>query len=148
MALAGNLFRQVFSRAGESLNAPGVPSIPLLLQSEFDSAFASRTTLDALLASARAAGLESTPFEPRCMGYRRESARGVNRQLYFVLFDAPAFARFREQLAAGAGAPFDTAALSPVLFIATSGATFDQWLPFRGDPQADCLAPLVSTDSP
>jgi hypothetical protein len=145
--LVTHLFDQVFTRAMESLSAPGVAGIPLVLQREFDRAFAGRVTPQALAAAARAAGLDSATLEPRCLAYRRLSEPGVTRQLYFVLFDWPAFARFREQLAAlagggVAGAAFDPAALSPVLLIGTAGPAFD-WLPLRATPETDCVAPFI-----
>jgi hypothetical protein len=146
--LASDLFRQIFARAMESLNAPSVAAVPLLLRDEFDRAFAGRITPDALLAAARNAGLGSTPFEPRCLAYRRVSEPGATRQLYFVLFDAPAFGRFREEIGAlldsSARGSFDAAALSPVLLIAGAGQTFSRWLPLRADPQKDCIAPIAA----
>src|SRR4051812_40875574 len=39
-ALAHGLFDQIFKRAMESLNTPSEPAIPLLLQGEFERAFA------------------------------------------------------------------------------------------------------------
>jgi hypothetical protein len=42
--------------------------MPLVLQGEFDRAAAAALTPDALLAAARAVGLESATFVPRCMG--------------------------------------------------------------------------------
>lgn len=147
--LASGLFHQVFVRSMESLNASDSAAIPLVLQGEFDRAFAGRTTPDALAAAARSAGLDSAAMEPRCLAYRRVSAPGVIRQLYFVLFDAPAFGRFREQIGAmldgGAAsrADFDPAALSPVLFIAASDPAFSRWLPLRAEPGADCVAPIA-----
>ena len=127
--LPTGLSRQVFKRAMETLSSPGAPAIPLVLQSEFDRAFAGHVTPDALASAARAAGLESTALEPRCLAYRRMSNPGVTRQLYFVLFDAPAFTRFREQIGAllnGAapGADFDPGALSPVLVISETDPSF------------------------
>ena len=41
-------------------------------------------------------------------------------------------------------AGYDPWALSPVLFIAASDPAFSRWLPFRADPEADCLAPVVA----
>jgi hypothetical protein len=122
-----------------------VPFVPLLLQDEFNRSFAGRTTSGELLAAARAAGLEKATFEPRCMGYRRDSAPGVTRQLYFVLFDAPAFIQFRQQIAplAGPETGFDPASLSPVMFVGASDAEFNRWLPLRVNPDADCVAPVV-----
>ena len=142
--LARDLFRQIFRRAAESLNAPGTPHIALLLQDEFNRAFAGRVTASDLLAVAREAGLESAVFEPRCLAYRRESAPGVTRQLYFVIFDAPAFADFRQRIAklTGPESVFDPNTLSPVLFIANADANFNGWLPLRATPDTDCVAPI------
>lgn len=148
--LAIGLFRQVFARSMESLSAPTPPGIPLLLQGEFDRAFAGRVTPDELVTAARNAGLESAVLEPRCLAYRRVSEPGVTRQLYFVVFDAPAFGRFREQIGAlrdGGAAPradFDPAAMSPVLIIAASESTVGRWLPLRANAEIDCVAPIVT----
>lgn len=145
--LAASMFRQVFARGMESLSAPTAPSVPLLLRDEFDSAFAGRLTPSALLDHARAEGIESAPFAARCLGYRRVSDPGVTRQLYFLLFDAPAFERFRQRIAAlpeAASGTFDSAALSPVMLIGASEASLNRWLPLRADPDADCVAPIVS----
>jgi hypothetical protein len=96
---AAMLFGQVFSRTGESLSGPVPAAIPLVLQSEFDRARAGTITPEALLASARAAGLESAPFEPRCMAHRRISEPGITRQVYFLRLDWPALLPFRQQTA-------------------------------------------------
>lgn len=143
--LVHGLFRQVFRRAMESMNMFSTAAIPLLLQGEYDRAFAGRVTPDALLSAARAAGLDGAAIEPRCMGYRRLSEPGSTRQLYFAIFDAPAVVRFRESLATRlpAGAPFDPAAQSAVLPVSASGPAFDAWLPMRITPDADCMAPIV-----
>lgn len=146
--LVSGLFRQVFSRTMESLSSPTEPEIPLVLKGEFDRAFAGRVTPEALIAAARSAGLDSGSLVPRCLAYRRVSEPGTTRQLYFVLFDAPVFERFRLQIAAlreGQPVPtsvFDPAALSPVLIIGASDSAFNRWLPLRADPNADCLAPI------
>lgn len=143
--LVHGLFRQVFSRAMESMNMSATAAIPLLLQGEYERAFAGRVTPEDLLAAAREAGLERAAIEPTCLGYKRLSQPGSVRQLYFALFDAPAAARFRESLVTHVqeGATFDPAAQSPVLFIAVAGPAFDQWLPMRANPKSDCVAPIV-----
>jgi hypothetical protein len=140
------LFRQLFTRHAESFNSPVVPFVPLLLQDEFNRSFAGQKRSEELLAAARAAGLDQSPLTPRCMGYRRESAPGVTRQLYFVMFDAPAYTRFRQQIAAMAlpDTGFNPAALTPVMFVAASDENFNQWLPLRAE-EGDCVAP-VSVD--
>lgn len=145
--LSNGLFRQVFSRAMESLNRPLMPGIPLVLKREFDNGFAGRVTEEDLLAAARAAGLESLTLTPRCLAYRRVSAPGITRQLFFVLFDAPAISQFRERIAmqedgAASRGGFDPASLSPVMLVASSDSTFSSWLPLRADPDADCIAPI------
>ncbi len=147
--LASALFNQVFARSGESLNSPTPAAMPLVLQSEVDSRAPGTLAPEALLAAARAAGLESATFEPRCMAQRRVSQPGVTRQVYFVLFEWPAFDEFRRQLsrqlrdAGGKASAFDAAALSPVLIVAASDAAFSRWLPLRADADEDCFAPIA-----
>ncbi len=145
-----SLFGQVFKRVMESMDTPATPAIPLLLRREFDRSFAGRISPDALLAAARTAGLDERAFVPVCLAHRRASDPGQTRQLYFVLFDAPAFGRFREQLATRAddgarpsGDGFEAAALSPLLFVAVSGSTFSHWLPLRANPATDCVSPIA-----
>lgn len=144
---AAMLFSQVFSRTGETLSGPVPATVPLVLQSEFDRAKAGTLMPDALLSSARAAGLESPTIEPRCMAHRRISEPGITRQVYFVRFEWPAFTTFRQQVAqqmrASGGSGFDPAALSPVLIVAASDAAFSRWLPLRAEAEDDCLAPMA-----
>ena len=134
--LAAGLFRQIFSRAMESLNSPAAPAIPLVLRGEFDRVLGDRMTQDAMLAAAKAAGLETVPPSPRCLVHRRISEPGGGRQAYLVLFDAPAINQFRGQLG------LDADALAPVLFVAGTGADFNAWLPQRVNADADCVAPI------
>ena len=138
--LGAELFRQVFSRGMESLSAPVTTAIPLVLRSEMARA-AGRVTPEALAEEARAAGLETATFEPRCVAFRRISEPGSTRQLYFVLFNAPAYTRFREQIATRL--ELDATAQSPVMFIAASDPEYSRWLPVRANPEADCIAPIT-----
>ena len=144
---AATLFSQVFSRSGDSLSGPVPAAIPLVLQREFDRAKAGTLTAEALLESARAAGLGSSAFEPRCMAHRRISEPGLTRQVYFVRFDWPAFAAFRrqvsQQMRAAGGTGLDPAALPPVLIVAGSDAAFGRWLPLSAETADDCLAPMA-----
>jgi hypothetical protein len=144
---AAMLFGQVFSRVGESLSGPVPAAIPLVLQSEFDRTRAGTLTPDALLTTARAAGLETSAFEPRCMAQRRISEPGVTRTVYFVRFDWPAFDTFRRQAAqqmlASGGAGLAPATLSPVLIVAGSDTAFGRWLPLQAENADDCLAPIA-----
>jgi hypothetical protein len=134
--LAGALFRQVFARAMESLNAPVAPAIPIVLRGEFDRVVGDQLTQEALLAAARAAGLEAAAITPTCLVHRRISDPGITRQAYFLSFDAPAIGQFRQQLG------LDASELSPILFVAGAGSDFNSWLPQRVSGDADCLAPV------
>ena len=144
---AATLFGQVFSRSGESLSGPVPAAMPIVLQREFDRARAGTLTPEALLASARAAGLESSSFEPRCMAHRRISEPGITRQVFFIRFDWPAFGAFRQamaqQMRASGGSGVEPAALSPVLIVAGSDAAFGRWLPLGAENANDCLAPMA-----
>ena len=134
--LASGLFRQIFSRAMESLNSPADPVIPVVLRGEFDRVAGDRLTQDALLAAARAAGVEQALPSPRCVVHRRISGPGGVRQAFLLFFDAPAIAAFRTQIG------LDPDALSPVMFIAGAGADFNSWLPQQIAADADCVAPV------
>ncbi len=87
--LAPDLFHQIFARAMETLSAPEVAGMPLLLQNEFDAAFAGRVTPAALLAAARTTGLESTVLEPRCLALRRVSEPGDHAPTVFRAVRSP-----------------------------------------------------------
>jgi hypothetical protein len=144
--LVSGLFRQVFTRMMESLNAPAAAWIPLVLRSEFDGALGGALTVDQVVEVARGAGLESAPLVPHCLAHRRVSQPGVTRQVYFAVFESPAFQRFRTSLAAraaeaGGGTGFEPEALSPVMFVAASDAVFHRWLPIA-NPEPDCVAPI------
>jgi hypothetical protein len=144
---AAMLFGQVFSRSGETLSGPVPAAIPVVLQREFDRGRAGTLTPTALLTSARAAGLESSAFEPRCMAQRRISEPGITRQVYFVRFDWPALDAFRRQAAqqmqSSGGSGLEPAALSPVLIVAGSDTAFGRWLPLKAESADDCLAPIA-----
>jgi hypothetical protein len=147
--LASALFNDVFARTGESLSGPLPPAIPLILHGELDARAAGTLGPDALLSLARAAGFESATLEPRCMAHRRVSAPGINRQVYFVLFDWPLFDEFRRQVSqrlreGGQSSAFEPAAQSPILIVAATDAAFSRWLPLRADADKDCFAPIIA----
>lgn len=132
--LASGLFKQIFARSMESLTTPTAPALSVVLKSEFDHDVGDQMPEDALVAAARAAGVESAPT-PRCLVQRRVSVPGRTRQVYFVSFDAPAIVQFRRQLG------LDSEALSPIVFVAGADADFNSWLPLRVS-ETDCLAPI------
>lgn len=134
--LATGIFKQIFARAMESLNAPAVPSMPVVLRGEYDGGVGDGLTQEALLAAAKAAGVEASPPAPRCLVHRRVSEPGGVRQAYLVLFDAPAITQFRRQIG------LDADALSPIVAVAGAGGDFNSWLPLRLNPEVDCLAPI------
>lgn len=134
--LASGLFRQIFSRAMESLNSPTAPSIPLVLRGEFDRVVGDQMTQEAMLAAAKTAGLDTAALSPVCLVHRRISEPGGVRQVYLIFFDAPQIAEFRRQIG------LDSDALSPVMFVAGAGPDFNSWLPLRVDRDSDCLAPI------
>lgn len=146
--LATAVSRQVFVRLAESQSTPSSPAVPLVLRSEFERAMTGRVTPDMLLSAARAAGLEAATFEPRCLVVRRLSEPRAPRAVYFILFNAPRFGEFRQQVgqllrdAGGDPSLFDPAALSPVLIVAALDGDFDRWLPLRVESDAECLAPI------
>ena len=138
--LVASLFRQLFNRAMESMNTPTTASIPIVLHGEFERGLSGRMTPDQLLAAARAAGIESAAHEPRCLAHRRVSEPGMTRQAYFAIVTSPSIVAFREQLAR-TDATLDPAALTPVMFVGASDASFHRWLPIRAT-DADCVAPI------
>lgn len=150
-ALAPDLFRQVFTRAMESLNAPGSPAMPLILQQEFEQAFRGRVSPEVLLSVARDAGLEASPIEPVCLAHRRESEPGATRQLYFIVFRVPAFQPFRIRAGAlltdsgSTSGGYDPLAVAPVMFVGASDSGFRHWFPLPRDPQINCMAPIVTS---
>ena len=145
--LSRELFDQVFKRSMESMRAPELTGIPLVLAGELGRD-AQRLPADALVEMARAAGLESTPPTPRCMVHRRAPEPDARQQVYLALFDSPALATFRANLAVRLGPSFDAAALPPALFVGLVESPQQRWLPLRLDADKDCLAPItVASDS-
>ena len=136
--LVSNLSRQVFRRAMESTASPAESTIPLVLQGEFDEGLARAMTRDVLLATARAAGLETARHELRCLAHRRDSEGRAVRQAWFVIVNSPSIRAFREQLARSAPA-FDPSALTPVVLIAHAESSMERWLPIRAG-EGECLA--------
>ena len=142
------LSRQLFVRMGESLRYPEA-AMPIVLRREFERAMAGTLTPEALLTAAREAGLEAATLQPRCMARRRISAPGLVQEVFFLVFELPAFSQFREQVAQRLRAAgrdqslFDPLALSPVVIAADLDGSFSRWQPLRANPPDDCFAPLV-----
>ena len=146
------LSRQLFARMGESLHYP-MAAMPIVLRREFERAMAGTLTPEALLNAARDAGLETATLQPRCMARRRISAPGLVQEVFFLVFELPAFSQFREQVAQRLRAAgrdqslFDPLALSPVLIAADLDGSFSRWQPLRANPPDDCFAPVAVQSS-
>lgn len=131
------LFRQLFSRQMESLGTPFEPGIALVFRHEL----APGVTSDQLMTLAREAQLDRARLTPRCVAYRRVSAPGVTRQLYFVWFASPEYDAFRRSLTPHAVNGYRPEALSPVMLTAAE-PDFRAWQPVEVNESADCVAPV------
>jgi len=148
--LVNGLFGQLFKRTMESMGEPAAPGIPVVLQDELTRALAGHPALtpEALLAAARQAGLDAASPKPLCIAHRRAPDGRERQQVFFAIFDLPAFGQFRQHLAAQwnsgiAPKAFDPARLSPALIIATVESTTESWLPLSPDPKVDCIASIA-----
>lgn len=143
------LFQQIFQRTMQSLRAPDPLLVPLVLLSEFNIALRTVFSASDLLDQAMELGLDAPAFTPVCLAVRRELRDGEARQLFYVLFEAPVFGRFRGELArlfverGGERGTFDPLALSPVMPIAATDLDFASWLPFQPSREGDCQAPIA-----
>ena len=145
-ALPLDLFDQVFQRTMESYTTPADPGIPLVLPHELGAA-AGVLTADALTTLAVEAGLDGVTLTPRCVSVYRTSV-GREQRLFFVLFDLPAFGRFRAALATrlrelDPTSAFEAEALSPALLVAASEAGLLGAVPPRDALEAACEAPVA-----
>ena len=141
--LSRELFDQVFKRSMESMQAPPIAGIPLVFAGELERAGGEHPSVDALLAMARAAGLEAAPPAPRCLAHRRQPEPDTRQQAYFAIFDSPAFKTFRANLATRLGPSFDADSVTPALFVGVVESTLGRWLPLRADAEKDCVAPIT-----
>ncbi len=146
-ALHAELFRQLFQRTAQSLTAPGRPAVPLVLRDEFADSLQGAITVEQIVQVARAAGLDRASFEPVCMGHRTEKSGGGSSEMFYAIFESPAFTEVRRQLIpthpehAGT-TPFQPTALRPILLVGAGDASFARWWPMSAEQQRDCEAPL------
>ena len=101
----------------ESLNSPTAPAIPLVLRGEFDRDVGDQLTQEAMLAAAKAAGIEaSAPVAPLPGASSDQRARR----------SAPGLSRVcsmrRRSRSSGAQIGLDPEALSPIMFVAGAGS--------------------------
>jgi len=148
--LSTDLFQQLFQRTGQALVAPTHPTVPLVLRTEYADSLQGVLSTEDIIDTARDAGIETARFEPVCLGQHRGSGSRES-DVYFVLFEAPAFDDFREKLTPlfpeHAGAfPYEPKALSPILTIAATDREFARWWPLAVKTDLDCRASLRVTD--
>ena len=153
--LAMGLFNQVFRRTMESYAAPANPAIALVSRREYNEALAEVVGPDELVELAERHGLAAVTLDPQCMAVHRTSG-GREQRLFFMLFDLPAFGRFREAVVelviaqggerGGDGKGFDPAALAPALLIAVSDARLLGKQVPQEQLRLDCEAPVQLAD--
>ena len=145
--LSPMLFRQLSQRTRQSLMAASRPSIPLVLQAEYADSLQGVWSVDDIFRLARETNLETTRFEPVCIGQHTESTSGRTDQLFFAVFSAPAFDEFRQQLTPlfpehGGWGVFDPLALRPILTVAATDRELGHWWPLTVEQRTDCQASL------
>jgi hypothetical protein len=96
--LSASLFQQVAARNKQPLAAPEKPLVPLVLQDEYADSLQGVLSIDDMIEVARGAGLDEAKFEPVCLAERTASRNGHREVELYVMFEAPAFADFRQQL--------------------------------------------------
>jgi hypothetical protein len=146
-SLVPGLFDQVFKRTMESMMSPNADILPVVLRAEFESGLRAVLAPDDLLQAAHDAGLEAARLEAVCRGVKREPFVGRSRQIYFVLFEAPVVAAFRQQLGrvadeGGVSGAFGATPFDLVLPVGGSDAGFASWFPIAVDRVRDCQAPV------
>ena len=82
--LPAELFQQLFLRTMESMTAPRMATMPVVLQSEYLGSLHTVLSPEEILEVARQAGLEDAKLGPVCLGVKRESDAGRTRQLFFA----------------------------------------------------------------
>lgn len=147
--LTMGLFRQVFERTMESMDAPSVYGIALILQREFTESLGGRIEPAELADWAREAGLEGATLEPRCLAVHPGTTANEPRRTFYVVFGLPALQEFRGQVAAhletrgGDRAAFDPTAVAPLLYLAATDRGFrGGWPPPSRDSEDECIAPV------
>lgn len=132
--LSDELFRQAVQRTRARLVAPEHPSVPLVLQSEYEDSLQGVLSTEDVMNLAHDTGVDTATFKPVCIARHSGTTSGQAREMWFALFESPKFDQFRVQLSplfpehAGA-APFDPNTLRPILAIGATDDGFARWLP-------------------
>lgn len=148
--LLQHLLAELRTRGNQEVTPVPHPALPLVLRSEFDEGLQGVYGTDSVLRIAREAGIESSTFQPVCIAHRVRTGAAGRAEVYFVPFDSEAFNQVRVDLVpaepehAGIGV-YEPATLTPVLIVATTPGTLEQWLPLAFDRTSDCEADLTTT---
>lgn len=144
-ALSSALFKQLGEKAGETLTRPSSITLPLVMRDEYDDGLQGVHSVDTILRFARDAGIETTPFQPVCLAHHQ--ARD-GAEVFFVVFDSPAFRQFRQDIIpafpehAGTGI-YDSGALREILVLGATDDQFARWWPITVDDAKDCIARVL-----
>lgn len=144
--LLEDLFEQVSRRTNGPLVAAPRASVPLVLAGEYSDSLQGVLSIEDIVSVGQAVGLDRMRFEPVCVGQRRSTGEDAG-ELYFAIFDAPAFDEFRYELTplfpehAGAGV-YNPPALRLILPIAATDQNFARFWPMAVDARSDCRTPL------
>ena len=146
-SLITQLLQDVSRQSGRTLVPPPHPGLPLVLRAEFDDALQGVYGIDEVLRIARDAGVDTATFTPVCIA-RKVAGTGPGRaELYFIVFDAPAFDQMRVDLTptqpehAGIGM-YDPSTVTPVLVVGATDSSFERWWPLTVNRATDCQATL------
>lgn len=141
------LFDQLFDRTMASMTSPVDDVLPIVLDSELRGGRAAGVSPETIRRAADEAGIERAGLQPVCMAVKRETFAGRTREFFFVVFDVPEVAAFRQRLGELAGEGAGADALGPldlILPIAGSDTAFTGWWPVVVDRELDCQAPVGS----
>lgn len=141
------LFDQLFDRTMASMTSPVDDVLPIVLDAELRGGPAAGLSPETIRQAADEAALERARLQPVCMAVKRQTFAGRTREFFFVVFDVPEVAAFRQRLGELAGEGAGADALGPldlILPIAGSDTAFTGWWPVVVDRQLDCQAPVGS----
>jgi hypothetical protein len=142
--LLDELFRQVSQRTNHALVPPDRAAVPLVLADEYSDSLQGALSVQDILSVGEGVGLDTARFEPVCIAERH---REDGDELFFAVFDAPLFDRFRYELTpqfpehAGSGVYYPPA-VRLIMAVAATSKDFDRWWPIGVNPQADCSVSL------
>lgn len=145
--LLEDLFRQVSRRSDHALVAPERAAVPLVLAGEYSDSLQGVLSVEDILSVGHDVGLDDVRFEPVCIGERHRESGNSSEELFFAVFDAPQFDKFRFELTplfpehAGSGV-YDPPALRLILAVAATTKDVDHWWPLGINPQEDCSVSL------